>query len=69
MKKIILLLVLAFCISIFAQTKQPKQSTQTQTNQSAQQKQYKSAETGRYVTKTQATKSPSTTYSTTRNKK
>lgn len=35
----------------------------------AQQKQYKSAETGRYVTKSQATKSPSTTYSTVRNKK
>ncbi|RVT75433.1 multidrug transporter [Flavobacterium sufflavum] len=35
----------------------------------AQQKQYKSAETGRYVSKSTATKSPSTTYSTTRSKK
>lgn len=35
----------------------------------AQQKQYRSAETGRYVSKSTATKSPSTTYSTTRSKK
>lgn len=34
----------------------------------AQQKQYRSAETGRYVTKSTATKNPSTTYSTTRKK-
>jgi hypothetical protein len=58
MKKIILLLVLAFSVSLVAQSKQP-----------AQQKQYKSAETGRYVTKSTATKSPSTTYSTTKTKK
>lgn len=61
MKKIILLFVLAFGFSTTAQTKQTKPASQT--------KQYKSAESGRYVTKSQATKSPSTTYSTTRRKK
>ncbi len=33
---------------------------------SAQEKQYKSAETGKYVTKSHAQKNPSTTYSTSR---
>ena len=58
MKKIILLFILAFSFSAIAQTKPAKANTQT--------KQYKSAESGRYVTKSQATKSPSTTYSTKR---
>jgi hypothetical protein len=61
MKKIILLFVLAFSFSTIGQTKPAmaaKATTQT--------KQYKSAESGRYVTKSQATKSPSTTYSTKR---
>lgn len=34
----------------------------------AQEKQYRSAKTGKYVTKSTATKNPSTTYSTTRKK-
>lgn len=61
MKKIILLITLAFSLSTVAQTKQAKSTKAT-----TQTKQYKSAESGRYVTKKQATKSPSTTYSTKR---
>jgi hypothetical protein len=55
MKKIILLFVLAFSLSMVAQSRTKKQ--------------YKSAKSGKYVTKSTATKSPSTTYSTTRRKK
>jgi hypothetical protein len=58
MKKIILLFVLAVSFSTKAQTRPAKATTQT--------KQYKSAESGRYITKSEATKSPSTTYSTKR---
>jgi hypothetical protein len=51
MKKVILLLALSFALTTVAQEKK---------------KQYKSAETGRYVSKSTAQKSPSTTYSTPR---
>jgi len=52
MKKGIIVVALALSFSMFAQQKPSKQ--------------YKSAETGRYVTKKEATKSPKTTYSTNR---
>jgi hypothetical protein len=57
MKKIITVFVFLFCFALNAQNS-PKKSS----------KQYRSAETGRYVTKKQADKSPKTTYSTTRKK-
>ena len=50
MKKLLLLFALTFCLSSVAQEK----------------KQYRSAKSGRYVTKKQAEKSPSTTYGTAR---
>ncbi|EEI93828.1 hypothetical protein HMPREF0765_0681 [Sphingobacterium spiritivorum ATCC 33300] len=52
MKKGLIAVVLMFSFAAFAQQKPSKQ--------------YKSAETGRYVTKKEATKSPKTTYSTPR---
>ncbi|MES2238878.1 MAG: hypothetical protein V4497_01335 [Bacteroidota bacterium] len=53
MKRIILLAVLSFAFSAKAQ-------------ESKSTKQYRSAESGQYVSKSTADKSPSTTYSTTR---
>lgn len=54
MKKVILLTALMFAVTTgFSQEKKSN-------------KQYRSAKTGQYVTKKQADKSPSTTYSTTR---
>lgn len=53
MKNFILIIVLLFAFSSNAQAK----------------KQYRSAKSGQYVTKAKAEKSPSTTYSTTRNQK
>lgn len=44
-------------------------TAQTKPSKSGSSKQYRSAETGRYVTKEKATKSPSTTYSTPRKSK
>lgn len=54
--------VLAFCVSITS-------SSQTKPSKSSSSKQYRSAESGRYVTKSTATKSPATTYGTTRKSK
>jgi hypothetical protein len=54
--------MLAFCVSAAS-------SAQTKPSKSSDSKQYRSAKTGRYVTKSTATKSPSTTYSTTRKSK
>lgn len=44
-------------------------SAQTKSSKSSSSKQYRSAESGRYVTKSTATKNPATTYSTTRKSK
>ena len=52
MKKGLIIATLALSFSVFAQQKPSKQ--------------YRSAETGKYVTKKEATKSPKTTYSTDR---
>lgn len=60
--KYLFTLMLAFCVSAAS-------SAQTKPSKSSDSKQYRSAKTGRYVTKSTATKSPSTTYSTTRKSK
>ncbi|HBT71412.1 MAG TPA: hypothetical protein DEB37_03805 [Lysinibacillus sp.] len=54
------LLIFSISATFVAQTKPSKSSTS---------KQYRSAESGRYVTKSTAQKTPSTTYSTTRKSK
>lgn len=60
--KYLLILTLFVCSTFVcsAQSQKPKLSTS---------KQYRSAKTGRFVTKKTATKSPSTTYSTTKKSK
>lgn len=61
--KYLLTSILVVCFSIASSM------AQTKSSKSSNSKQYRSAETGRYVTKTTATKNPSTTYSTTRKSK
>ena len=53
-----------FAIGIFATG-----SAQTKPSKSSKPKQYRSAESGRYVTKETAKKNPATTYSTTKKSK
>lgn len=60
--KYLFTLMLTFCISAVS-------SAQTTPSKSNDSKQYRSAKTGRYVTKSTASKSPSTTYSTKRKSK
>ena len=67
MKKLILFLALFTGTVIVAQTGKSK-STSTTKSSEKESKQYKSAETGRYVTKAQAENAPKTTYSTKRKK-
>ena len=60
--KYLFTMILALCISVAS-------SAQTGPSKSSSSKQYRSAKSGRYVTKKTATKNPSTTYSTARKSK
>ncbi|TBX64780.1 hypothetical protein EZL74_12895 [Flavobacterium silvisoli] len=57
--KYVFTLIVVFCVSITS-------SAQNKPSKSSSSKQYRSAESGRYVSKSTATKNPSTTYSTSR---
>ncbi|MDO9000547.1 MAG: hypothetical protein Q7W45_12330 [Bacteroidota bacterium] len=73
MKNFILTLTMFASFATYSQTAKGSHKSNSNSNNKTNtnvtsQKQYKSAESGRYITKTQAEKSPSTTYSTKRKK-